>query len=92
MKNALLAIGNSSSFIVEAPSLRVPSVNIGNREKGRIMANSVFNISWEDNIVRKVNEIINLKDRIDYKNPYLKEGGFENTLERIRWILEKKRG
>ena len=35
-------IGNSSSGIYEAPSLRTPTVNIGNRQKGRLRAASVF--------------------------------------------------
>ena len=34
-------IGNSSSAIVEAPYLKVPTVNIGNRQKGRLMADSI---------------------------------------------------
>ena len=36
-------IGNSSSGIVEVPSFKKPTVNIGDRQKGRIQANSVIN-------------------------------------------------
>ena len=35
-------IGNSSSGIVEAPALEVPTVNIGDRQKGRLRAASVI--------------------------------------------------
>lgn len=35
-------IGNSSSGIIEAPALRVPTVNIGDRQKGRVKALSVI--------------------------------------------------
>jgi len=35
-------IGNSSSGIMEAPALNVPTVNIGDRQKGRIRAKSVI--------------------------------------------------
>jgi len=35
-------IGNSSSGIIEAPSFKVATVNIGNRQKGRIKAESVI--------------------------------------------------
>ena len=35
-------VGNSSSAIVEAPFLKVPAVNIGNRQKGRLMADSII--------------------------------------------------
>lgn len=36
-------IGNSSSGILEVPSFRVPSVNLGARQRGRLMAPSVIN-------------------------------------------------
>ena len=35
-------VGNSSSAIVEAPYLKVPVVNIGNRQKGRLIADSII--------------------------------------------------
>jgi UDP-hydrolysing UDP-N-acetyl-D-glucosamine 2-epimerase len=35
-------VGNSSSGIIEAPALRVPTVNIGDRQKGRLMPASVL--------------------------------------------------
>lgn len=35
-------VGNSSSAIVEAPYLKIPVVNIGNRQKGRLMAESII--------------------------------------------------
>lgn len=43
MKQCSMVIGNSSSGIIEAPSLKVPTVNIGTRQKGRVMADSVIN-------------------------------------------------
>lgn len=36
-------VGNSSSGIYEAPSFNIPTVNIGNRQKGRLQAASVIN-------------------------------------------------
>ncbi len=47
VKYAKFVLGNSSSGIIEAPSLGVPTVNIGNRQKGRVMAKSI--ISCEPN-------------------------------------------
>lgn len=35
-------VGNSSSAIVEAPYLKIPVVNIGNRQRGRLMADSII--------------------------------------------------
>lgn len=40
-------IGNSSSGIIEAPSLKTATINIGDRQKGRIQANSVVNINCD---------------------------------------------
>ena len=42
MKYAQMIIGNSSSGIIEAPAVKIPTVNIGERQKGRIMADSVI--------------------------------------------------
>ncbi len=42
MKYAKAVIGNSSSGIVEAPSLHVPTVNVGDRQKGRMLSESVI--------------------------------------------------
>ena len=42
MKYAKLVIGNSSSGIIEAPALKIPTVNIGDRQKGRMIADSVI--------------------------------------------------
>jgi GDP/UDP-N,N'-diacetylbacillosamine 2-epimerase (hydrolysing) len=39
-----LVAGNSSSGIIEAPSFGIPVVNIGNRQKGRIRAESIIDI------------------------------------------------
>ena len=36
-------VGNSSSGIIEAPSLKIGTINIGDRQRGRIQADSVIN-------------------------------------------------
>ena len=41
-KHAAMVIGNSSSGLVEIPALGVPTVNIGDRQKGRMLATSVL--------------------------------------------------
>ncbi|MDD4951020.1 MAG: UDP-N-acetylglucosamine 2-epimerase [Desulfovibrionaceae bacterium] len=42
MSRACVVVGNSSSGIVEAPSFRVPVVNVGDRQKGRLRAENVI--------------------------------------------------
>ena len=41
MKFCAAVVGNSSSGIIEAPAFRVPTINIGDRQKGRVRAKSV---------------------------------------------------
>lgn len=55
MSHAAAFIGNSSSGIVEAPSMGLPTVNIGNRQNGRQCAPSV--IHCPDNAVAIINAI-----------------------------------
>lgn len=43
LHEAEFVIGNSSSGITEAPSLHLPTINIGDRQKGRIQAKSTLN-------------------------------------------------
>jgi GDP/UDP-N,N'-diacetylbacillosamine 2-epimerase (hydrolysing) len=38
-------VGNSSSGLAEAPSFKIGTINIGDRQKGRVMADSVINCS-----------------------------------------------
>lgn len=43
LRYCALVIGNSSSGLVEAPSFGIPTINIGDRQKGRLQAESVIN-------------------------------------------------
>ncbi|MDC1413560.1 UDP-N-acetylglucosamine 2-epimerase [Amylibacter sp.] len=43
MKLSNIVIGNSSSGLIEAPSIGTPTVNIGDRQRGRLQAKSVVN-------------------------------------------------
>ncbi len=43
MRNVDLVIGNSSSGIIEAPSFNIPTINIGDRQKGRLQGETVIN-------------------------------------------------
>jgi GDP/UDP-N,N'-diacetylbacillosamine 2-epimerase (hydrolysing) len=42
LKCASMMIGNSSSGITEGPALKIPTINIGDRQKGRVMAESII--------------------------------------------------
>lgn len=52
-------VGNSSSALVEAPFLKKPVVNIGNRQKGRLMAENILSCDYEaNNIESAINKAI----------------------------------
>ena len=46
-------IGNSSSGVLEAPSFKIGTVNIGSRQQGRLMSNSVINCKPECKMILK---------------------------------------
>lgn len=55
VKHAAAVIGNSSSGLVEAPALGTPTVNIGDRQRGRLRARSVIDApETEDGIVAAI--------------------------------------
>jgi GDP/UDP-N,N'-diacetylbacillosamine 2-epimerase (hydrolysing) len=47
LANCACLVGNSSSGLLEAPTFRIPVVNIGNRQRGRPQAANVVNTSYE---------------------------------------------
>lgn len=49
-------VGNSSSGIIEAPYLRVPTVNVGSRQNGRLMAASVISVEEEAGAIERAVE------------------------------------
>ena len=53
LKHATLLIGNSSSGIMEAPFLGIPSINIGTRQNGRLRAKSVIDVDYNKNEIMK---------------------------------------
>lgn len=81
-------VGNSSSGLVEAPSFRKPTLNIGNRQKGRAQGNTVVNCEATFEEIRKgLSKILDsetiAKIAENGTNPYVKPG----TLEAIHSVL-----
>ncbi len=78
-------IGNSSSFVIEIPFLNIPSINIGNRQKGRFMSNSVITIDANrKKILKTLNKIRNKKFKFDKKkNIYRKPNTIKNIVKFI---------
>jgi GDP/UDP-N,N'-diacetylbacillosamine 2-epimerase (hydrolysing) len=53
LKYAKAVVGNSSSGIIEAPSFLIPTVNIGNRQEGRLQPESVIQTGYSINEIYK---------------------------------------
>jgi len=70
LKHVDAVVGNSSSGIYEAPSFGVPTVNIGDRQKGRLQATSVINCgSARNEIVHAIQRTL-VEDFSTTVNPY----------------------
>src|SRR4030095_2298160 len=47
LREAAAMVGNSSSGLIEAPSFRLPVVNIGDRQRGRMRAANVLDVGHD---------------------------------------------
>jgi len=86
MKIAYLVIGNSSSGVLETPSFGVPTINIGNRQSGRIISKNIINSDYDFESIqkafKKIRKLKFQKNNIFYK---------KNTPQRIaKKILDFK--
>ena len=88
LKNVDGVIGNSSSGLLEAPSLKVGTVNIGDRQKDRLKASSVIDCKPNKNqIIRSINKLYSTKFMKKVKktrNPYGQGGAIEKSYNIIK--------
>jgi len=99
LKHVNAVVGNSSSGIIEAPSLKTPTVNIGDRQKGRAKADSVIDCKPT---VKGISNAMNLVLSNEFKtkcthiqNPYEGQDTSRNILKilknaDLRTILKKE--
>lgn len=79
-------VGNSSSGIIEVPSFNVPTINIGDRQKGRIMGPTVISCKPSKNEISKALEkAFEFDKTLPVSNPF----GEGNASEKILNILKK---
>lgn len=77
-------VGNSSSGLLEAPSFKIPTVNIGDRQRGRERAQSVIDVAPEAKAIGDAIRKAFTMDCSNVVNPY----GDGKTSERIVTVLE----
>lgn len=91
MRRALAVVGNSSSGIIEAPAAEVPTINIGDRQKGRLMGASILDIPAETAAIRdaleKTTDATWRKSLKDLPNPYYKPNASLQILDTIKRIF-----
>ena len=95
MKYASLMLGNSSSGIIEAASFKLPVVNIGNRQKGRICSDNVIHSDeCFDGISAAVKKALssNFQQQIsDLVNLYYKPKSSKNIIDQLLlWEPQKE--
>lgn len=89
MKNCGAVVGNSSSALVEASYLKVPVVDIGNRQKGRLKAENIISCSNAcKDIVSSINKSISseFREKVKETKSLYGEG---NTSEEIVKVLKQ---
>lgn len=88
MKNMDVVVGNSSSGLIEAPSFKIPTVNIGDRQKGRIKAKSVIDCApTKESICDSIKKALSNEFRnsiANMENPY----GMGGASKKIKKILK----
>ena len=82
VKYASFVLGNSSSGVIEAPVLGTPTVNIGDRQKGRLLAETVVCCLPDSHSIKTA---INKAEKIDHKGTCL--FGTGNTSEQILDVI-----
>lgn len=96
LREAKLMAGNSSSGMLESPALNLPTLNVGDRQKGRLPAPNIISCGGDENsIVRGLKTLLSPKFSEKLKeaakdNPY-GDGFFaEKTLVVLKEVLKSK--
>ena len=89
-----IVLGNSSSGLVEVPSFKKATINIGNRQKGRIKAKSVIDVNADEKeILKAINYCYSHEFKKILKtviNPYEGETSLEEIFQKIKTIDKKQ--
>lgn len=83
MKYVDVVVGNSSSGIVEAPALRIPTINIGKRQEGRIKAESIIDCSPEYQSIKEAFIKLKSDSFVEKLKTFVNPYGEGNVSEKI---------
>ena len=80
-----MVVGNSSSGIIEVPSFNIPTLDIGDRQRGRIAAQSVCHCPLNKNeIESKIVLLLKRGSDVQLSNPYDKPDTVRTIFEIIK--------
>lgn len=90
LKYVKMVIGNSSSGLIEVPSFKIPTINIGDRQKGRIKANSVIDcLPTTEEIIKSISLGLSVEFQaklLNVQNPYGIGGASKKIVEILKNI------
>lgn len=89
MRQATAVVGNSSSGILEAPLAKTATINIGDRQKGRIMPESIINCSVDQEEIEKAFDIVKSTEFRDIVNSVINPYGNGDASGQIVDVLKK---
>ena len=93
ISTADVVVGNSSSGLSEVPSFHVPTVNVGDRQKGRESGKTVIHCDTNTkSIVDAISKALSdqFRDEISHAaNPYEKEGTSDTIVDRITKFIKQ---
>lgn len=87
MRQVAAVVGNSSSGLLEVPSFGIPTLNIGDRQNGRIACESIYHCETDkESVIRGLDKVLSPEFREFAKtvhNPYDKENTAQSIYEVI---------
>lgn len=84
VKYAAAVVGNSSSGVIEVPSFKVPTVNLGERQRGRLAADSMFSCPATQEAITETLHKALKSDMSQVVNPYGKGKASEAIIEQLK--------
>lgn len=91
LKRSICLVGNSSSGIIEAPSLGVYTINIGERQKGRVRGNSVIDVECDvSRIIDAMEYVISNCTKSNFNNPYFQEDTSWRYYKKTKDLLNRE--
>jgi len=90
MKSSNVMIGNSSSGIIEAPSFKIPVINIGGRQQGRSRTENIIDVEPDKNkILEAIDFALRNKDFLKKVKTCKNKFGDGKTSQKIVKVLKE---